>query len=742
MGRFFEAATPTFVDNKMFQLPYELMAKNIEKKDAAIDADITSYQDRLKELKAQVLEQDSPELQKTIADYTTRIDQAVSQIQADPMNYQRYSSGINTLKQDIAKDWSSTGKIGTMSGYYTQVQKEYEEIDKLAKEKGYEPEYIARQKALILEKYKGAQWNAETGKAGAKPTIASAYHALAPDDGFLSHMKARGVDISRETTNGPWIQKHATKSNTLTQAQIHEAYLAYAATDTATQEALRNRKESGQTGYENLSVGLDEAYVNIPKIGANGKAVLDANGKPVTRRVLNGDNYYGKRMNAAGLIYEQSQKSVEDGLSQNGNFWKFREEAAAEAKESKEALFAESNVSTGFTSNATSLNTLGESWTRTSNSMSKAVGVAMKIANQYGIKGEAALAQIKAGNFSALRDIKNPDPVVQGTLDQITETYKLANAEKRMTDASIKAFRNTLTKSNVLFADKNWNNHPDLVTAYEKYKANHKVSDIKEVQQVVSLNGMGMGLPEKKSIENQITEQIDNVSFEFAGPQGKNMILTNKQGQLVTITTNESKKNTYITTKEGKKVKLIYSPTTAMSMTSLMNLGIVGKNMTVGSAGSAAQDAIPKTDTQEGVAAKAAVKSTPYVFYDSSGKEVGFTVDASAAGRVRGKDNRGKTNLAATVKIGSNHLPITISSDQITSPTLKKYDSDPSVIAQDNFVYLDNKYDWKDINMEIKTGNPSNPTTYEMRRGEAYRNGVIATGAADIEAIKKIVMGL
>lgn len=162
MGRFYQTSTPTFVDNKMFQLPYELMGKVLEKKDAAIQSDIDSAVTLAAELKAQALKKDEPELQKKIAGYQDRIEEQVQNIKGNVLNYD--TAGIQKLKKDISFDWTM-GDVSKMEGNRTNY---LENVDRIRKDAQAHPDkYLPGQEealiADILAKYEGYK-NLSTGE--------------------------------------------------------------------------------------------------------------------------------------------------------------------------------------------------------------------------------------------------------------------------------------------------------------------------------------------------------------------------------------------------------------------------------------------------------------------------------------------------------------------------------------------------------------------------------------------------
>ena len=84
MGRFYQTSDAKFVDDKMFEAPHQLMAQVLQNKDKEIDTEITSATAYLDKLKADVLTQDSPELQQEIKNYEAKITGIVDNIKSNP----------------------------------------------------------------------------------------------------------------------------------------------------------------------------------------------------------------------------------------------------------------------------------------------------------------------------------------------------------------------------------------------------------------------------------------------------------------------------------------------------------------------------------------------------------------------------------------------------------------------------------------------------------------------------------
>ena len=64
MGQFYKGTGADFLDDAMFKLPYEMIAKVIDKKDKDVDDAVTSNNEIAALLKAQAMKIDDPALRK------------------------------------------------------------------------------------------------------------------------------------------------------------------------------------------------------------------------------------------------------------------------------------------------------------------------------------------------------------------------------------------------------------------------------------------------------------------------------------------------------------------------------------------------------------------------------------------------------------------------------------------------------------------------------------------------------
>lgn len=110
MGQFYKGSEISFLDDAMYEAPYELMGNLIDKKDKQIQGDIDTSTALLDKLKAQALKVDEPALNNIIKGYETQVDDIISGIKDNVLDYSKYSDQTRQLSRDITRNWS-TGDV-------------------------------------------------------------------------------------------------------------------------------------------------------------------------------------------------------------------------------------------------------------------------------------------------------------------------------------------------------------------------------------------------------------------------------------------------------------------------------------------------------------------------------------------------------------------------------------------------------------------------------------------------------
>lgn len=333
MGQFYKGADITFLDDAMYNPPSELMGQMLAKKDKEIDDSLTKYQEQIDLLKADVLEQDSPEARRKMAEYKNQIDSSVQNILKDPMNYQNYSAQLNTIKRNMTTDWSSQGAIGMMENNKKEYAKRMKYLDDYLEKNPKEADYVEKKRKAILSDYQqGLQFNDETGRGAGKLDTDSELYKLDDNEDFLKDLKAQGIEY-KKTSNGQdgYIYTRNGKTEILDEQEIADRYIDYVKANPHITNALEDRRKVGVEGYQDVDVN------NAKQV------VIDSQGKPILKDgqmqyQLNPNNYVGAKAIAAGRFKQNDITTGNDIQADSTYQWAVSRADAARA--SMEALGA------------------------------------------------------------------------------------------------------------------------------------------------------------------------------------------------------------------------------------------------------------------------------------------------------------------------------------------------------------------------------------------------------------------
>ena len=121
MGRFFQTARPEFVDNKILQLPYQLVGQVINKVDSDIQKNESALLSLYDRLNVNSLKQDQPRARQIINKYEGDIDSLAQQIQQDPLQFRKKTSDIRNLSRTIGDDLNR-GELSAIQGNFNSFQ--------------------------------------------------------------------------------------------------------------------------------------------------------------------------------------------------------------------------------------------------------------------------------------------------------------------------------------------------------------------------------------------------------------------------------------------------------------------------------------------------------------------------------------------------------------------------------------------------------------------------------------------
>ena len=130
MGQFFKTSVPEFIQDKMFQLPAELMQSAIEKTDANIDESMDKIDAFGGLLDIENLKSDNPQVNERLKGYRAEMDELSGAINKSPLDYRKYRTQISGLSKKIDQDLQR-GLLGNAQDNYTKYNEEVARVDKM-----------------------------------------------------------------------------------------------------------------------------------------------------------------------------------------------------------------------------------------------------------------------------------------------------------------------------------------------------------------------------------------------------------------------------------------------------------------------------------------------------------------------------------------------------------------------------------------------------------------------------------
>jgi hypothetical protein len=435
MGQSYRGTPAEFIDDAMYKAPYELIGKVIEKKDREINDTIDGLMAYNEKLKADVLEEDSPQTRSKIQEYQQRIDNTIQTIQSDPMNYNLQLGEIKSLSRDITKDWDPNGYMGTMIGNKQSFLAEKARIAKEVEAGRLEPHIAEIEEARIREKYRaqgGLKWNSEAQRAENGLSIQDQYYKVDFDEKFLTHMKPDEYSKEWDSLSGMYIFTHKRTGKNLTKEDIINTYLTQVGADTETQYAAQRYRELGGEGDLPGYEGITDFNNAVRYEKVKGKDGVEYN-------VLktNPDNYWGRQAQAAAETFEQKSTGVSDTRSVNS--WAVKE---FEIKnEEGDDIIIDANVVLGKKnySATSSANT----WATNNAGLANLKSQMSNLAKQNGLKeGSAEYNAIMSGDETAIRTFFT-DPT---TANKFITQFNDINMELNVQKAAVNNFNKTFSK--------------------------------------------------------------------------------------------------------------------------------------------------------------------------------------------------------------------------------------------------------------------------------------------------------
>lgn len=257
MGQFYQGADIKFLDDAMYQAPYELMGNLLAKKDKEV-GDTISANTELNGLieKIASLQPDDIRAKEIREKYATQIENVADSIYADPMNAVAYMPKISGLKKEINTDWTSgeVSKIEANKSKYDLWEKELKEKIK-AKPDQYPPDVVATMTAAKLAEF--------SKLGGTKYAGVDKYNQVGTEDVLALEDSADilkgvmegaipGVDKSVSWSNdrGGWTVKSDSSEKFFTPDQLQKMWINHLSTNPNIVSAVAQRKELKYSPYQ------------------------------------------------------------------------------------------------------------------------------------------------------------------------------------------------------------------------------------------------------------------------------------------------------------------------------------------------------------------------------------------------------------------------------------------------------------------------------------------------------------
>ncbi len=693
MGQFYKGTEATFIDDAMFQLPYELMGKVIDKKDKEVQDTIDTTVALNSMLQAKGLKVDDPRLQEIIGGYTGQIDDLTKSIYGDVGNAITYMPKINQLKRQITTDWK-TGEVSKIQENLALYNAwEEEQKKKLEKEgKNISEDQWALLKAKKLKDFTGTDYkNPLTYNTFEGEALLGATPEMDFIDGIFKEKVGSVKSVSWDSERGNWRVQGERGTAGFTDKELTDAYKAAVIADPERLKALMQKNELGVAGYQ------------APLFDDKGQILIDSNQPNV---FYNGLNLAKQKY---GIV--QTKKSDSTTLSEQG-----KQEYAWGIKQRDEEPVV------GFNFQDTEKHDL--TYDYKTYAQTKADIIAQKnsifttVANKLNLKGEARqklAEQMGRGDYSALKGIYDADSYIEQFKDLRAKQALQAAVEADF--ATWKAKQPKDAKGNVIVTtvDKNGKVTKQAVNPknaqgqeimFNKFSA--QPGFVKERVDAFSADNTEAGIDAKttKAIGKTLNSLKGTLSISLHTAKDKATVFKNQDGENVRLVSPKDVAGLKVSThkkvngytvyedKAGNFVIPALSPEGKIQAQNLVNLGLAqGLEYSAGAEGD---------DEGDGDGEEPA--STTVTGMVINGKKENLTFH-SAEARLVDKNVGGKPVFAIPVKGGNFSVVATVDANTIQEKHVQDWINSPTRIANAKYA------DWK------KSVPPTLPTATNKKEG-------------------------
>ena len=324
MGRFFQTAPTQFVEDYIYQPPWELMQQAAAKEQQIYDAAVASTKifDNLQidHLQGEDDVYNVKEKQRYYAENAANIAKA---IQNDPSKARQYMNNIEALSKELQKDMT-TGDISKIQSS-AQAYKKWQEDNKKRKEEDAS-RYSAAENYYLGEYLKAGGNSLNRQFKGELITKDVDWQKLYDS---VDKLKASEWTQQSAGASGGYIYKNKQTGETVTADRIN-GYLMSRLLTPENMAALQQSQQYGLARYFDDQGKLDEIAPGFA--GVKGVALNSAYSKNTIERDMQSDSTYNSAQQRA-LTYQMHKEDMA-----NNNYWKGVERAdklAAEANKGK-----------------------------------------------------------------------------------------------------------------------------------------------------------------------------------------------------------------------------------------------------------------------------------------------------------------------------------------------------------------------------------------------------------------------
>jgi len=645
MGRFYRTSTPQFVDDKMFELPYEFMGKIMQGKDKAVDDTLATGVSLFDKLHADVYTSDAERANQIILEKEQKINEITDQILRNPDDYMKFGAKLRGVSRDINETWTR-GEIYEMEKNNKSIIGKIKDIQEKHKK---DPEYATAEIEALKNSYaQGLGYDTVARKGKNTPALVETYgleHTV--DDFIKTKLTSNEWEKEQDVRGGNgYIIRDKHSGETVSPEQIAQAYQTYFNAHEDIKSAVGRRSELGMPAFQGAD--LENA------VGFTDKGKLKS---------LGGD-WYGKNI-AAAIANMKYSKTKDSQTLHTDEPWMALQKHGWEEEEKKALEEPGWTYGQTYDVSANSAETFSTNLSKTNAGLMSSY---QQILKAGGISPDSALGkQVLSGNSHAITAaLSKAEPA---TAKKISREYSALKTQKNFLNAQAQGFQEYLLskgyKNKKYIERPGWSKDPKTQALYNQYLQHSGTSVGKKnaPDSMVTFNGMGMTKETIDKAQKLVLQNFDDMSFNVDETvKGSYLTFEKEDGNKVIYMPRGSKVSgktvtptglTQTVTEGKKKYTITYktAPEGQLSVQSLIQDGLI-------------QNIKKKNDDGE--------ESFSYVTREN-GKQVGLVPDEKTLGLSNSLDNGGKANYGMTMQIGSYRLPVLISSDKLKIPSVDKY---------------------------------------------------------------------